>query len=253
MKIYGNNYLTEHKKAFKGDKISKSQINSALDFAYEISMNTEQEQKLGWHRDHRTGGTHTRKSGEIFCNTFQGKLAEIVFHDFINSKEIKSTDVDFSITDKGLWDDVDLECSDYRISVKSASFGSNLLLLEKDDYNDDGKYIPNININKNGNFDYFVLVRIKSDIKCLFKTNKWYYRSISDIDRKDIDNTISSEEWYFDIPGWIDNRKFVEIIKQKQIIPKSAFLNGKHKMDASNYYVESGDLFSINDLLKELK
>jgi hypothetical protein len=45
----------------------------------------------------------------------------------------------------------------------------------------------------------------------------------------------------------------LKIIQEKQVIPQNALLNGKIKMDANNYYVQSGDLYSLEGLIRELK
>ena len=44
-----------------------------------------------------------------------------------------------------------------------------------------------------------------------------------------------------------------DVIKQKLILPKSSFLNGKIRMDAENYYIQAGDLRTIDELINLLK
>ena len=43
------------------------------------------------------------------------------------------------------------------------------------------------------------------------------------------------------------------IIKNQRILPKNSLLNGKIRMDAENYYVETGDLKDIKQLSTELR
>lgn len=126
-----NSYNINTPIPFIPTSIGNYQIKQALDFAYSMVYAD------GHHRAYRSGGSITRKKGEQFCNTFQGKLAEIVLYDFlrINYSDIKVSEPDFSIMGKGLWDDTDLKINDkFNISIKSMAFFSNLLLLETKDW-----------------------------------------------------------------------------------------------------------------------
>lgn len=88
----------------------------------------------GEHRNHRTGGTHQRKKGEIFANAFQGKLAECaIYNQFYNELDI--TEPDFETYGLGEWDDADFYINDFKISIKSTKSFGNLLLLETRDWN----------------------------------------------------------------------------------------------------------------------
>src|SRR5690554_5302940 len=102
--------------------IKNEDILLAFDFAYEMSFG------LGFHRNYRTGGHATRKKSEKFCNTFQGKLAEIVLYNYLKSNNIRCSEVDFRIMGKSKWDDSDFVVNGKHINVKSSAFFSNLLL-----------------------------------------------------------------------------------------------------------------------------
>ena len=43
----------------------------------------------GAHRDSRSGGSMHRKKGQVFINTFQGKMAEYALYRFFLSKNIQ--------------------------------------------------------------------------------------------------------------------------------------------------------------------
>ena len=58
---------------FKVDTIIK-----VFDFAYNMTFAGK-----GEHRDHRSNGKKERSPGEIFSNTFQGKLAECAVVNFL--------------------------------------------------------------------------------------------------------------------------------------------------------------------------
>lgn len=230
-------YFTE-KKDFIPNLIPDNYLENAFNFAYDMSFGS------GHHRAHRSGGQQNRSKIEIFRNTFQGKLAEIVVFHFFKEKEIIFNDVDYSVTGKGNWDDSDLIFKEIKISVKSAAFFSNLLLLETKDWDDKANYIPNLNAEETTkNYDYHILVRIKPNTNSLFNDS---------IDKKSLEDEIKSKQWYYDIPGCCSNNTLKHIIQNNYILPQNSLLNGKVKMDAENYYIQAGDLKDISELTKRL-
>jgi hypothetical protein len=70
--IYNFNNIKEFKAI--ATLVEKS-IEAAFEFAYKMSFGHE-----GEHRAYRSGGSKTRRQGEIFINTFQGKLAEFTIY-----------------------------------------------------------------------------------------------------------------------------------------------------------------------------
>jgi hypothetical protein len=240
-----NEYYINKSKSFKGVAINNSQIIKAFDFAYDMCFG------LGHHRNHRTGGQINRKKGELFSNTFQGKLSEIVLYDLFLSKGINTSEPDYSVNGKGIWDDVDLIINNKKINIKSAAFFSNLLLLETKDWNENAEYLPNKNISSSSNYDYFILVRIKPDIKNILTTNRLFYSN--DIEKETLFNLTINEEWYYDIAGCSSHNTIKYIIKNNYILPQNSLLNGKIKMDAENFYIQSGDMKDIDLLISNIK
>lgn len=98
LRVEGNSYFCECRKPFQGVPINPQSISEAMNFAYDMAFGE------GYHRSHRTGGQSNRKGGEIFCNTFQGKVSEICLKDLLVSSSIFCNDVDFKVYGKGLWD-----------------------------------------------------------------------------------------------------------------------------------------------------
>nr|WP_315156352.1 hypothetical protein [uncultured Flavobacterium sp.] len=242
-----NKYYVSNKRTFAGALISKEAIQTVIAFAYEMCFGS------GHHRNCRTGGQYDRKGGEKFCNAFQGKLAEIVLYNYFKSEDLDVKEPDFGIYKKGVWDDSDLEIRGKKINVKSAAFQSNLLLLETKDWNLQGQYIPNMLLNNGATvqYDYFVLVRIEPDIKKLFKAERLLLSS--EIERKIIDNILFANNWYFDIAGYCTNADLITSIASGNVLPQNAMLNQYTKMDASNYYIQSGEMKCVKDLIQELK
>lgn len=217
----------------------KETIKTTFDFAYEMSFGAS-----GEHRDHRSGGTHIRKKNEIFANTFQGKLSEFAIYNTLY-KIFNLPKPDLSTYGLGEWDDYDFVIDDKKISIKSTKSFGNLLLLEKKDWNKSAEYIPNISKGKSV-YDFFILVRIKPYCEDIFKDFKF-----SDFQNKEnLKSKILSLTWEYDIPGFITKDDLKYAINNNYIIKQGEKLNGKVKMDADNYYIQAGDMKSL-DLMKQ--
>lgn len=241
-----NSYFTNKKVPFSGSSIPIADLKKVFDFSYEMCFGK------GYHREYRSGGQHERKKGEMFCNTFQGKLAEIATYNYFLAKGLSCEELDFSISPQGIWDDVDILTKGKKISIKSVAFFSDLLLLETKDWNSSGKYIPNLKNDSTTNYDYFILVKIKPDIKKLFKSKNLYFSN--EISKETIEQLILREQlWEYEVVGYCTDKTIEYIINHKYIIPQNSFLNGKTKIDAENYYIQSGDLKKIEILINELQ
>lgn len=240
-----NSYTINRKKPFNGMQIQPSDLRKAFDFSYTMCFGE------GHHRNHRTGGQYGRKNGELFCNTFQGKLAEIVLYNVFIANGIECNEPDFGIYGKGVWDDTDLIIKGKKINVKSAAHFSNLLLLETKDWNSLGQYLPNLNAGTTSEYDYFILVRIQQDIKKILRDHRLYYSN--EVNKEILEKIIFNEHWKYDIAGYVPNDQLIQAINNKYILPQNAKLNGRIPMDAENYYIQSGDMLNFSELIKYLR
>jgi len=237
----GKNHCIEKKKPFtKMGEFKDSTIERVFDFAYRMSFSGE-----GEHRDHRTGGTHNRRNGEIFANTFQGKLAECAFYNFLTAAHIEATKPDFEVYRLGTWDDEDVNVKGKSVSIKSTKAFGNLLLLESQDYNASAVYLPNQKA-----YDFTFLIRMNPFCEELMRKNRLLYSG--NVDENRLHQLIQNEIWQYDIPGFISRSDLIEVIINKNIIPRGSILNGSTTMDASNYYVQSGELRPITEFINEL-
>ena len=242
LKKDGNNYFITNKTPFSHTQIDKDYILSSLEFSLKMSFGD------GFHRKRRSGGSIVRNPIEIFSNTFQGKLSEYCVMDYFNKNGIKiDSTPDMSIHGKGVWDQVDLIIKSKKINIKSCSFFSNLVLLETKDWNDNGEYIPNLK-SQSCTYDYFLLVRIKDDVKSFFLNE-----NLNQQDKSMIKQKIESSNFYYDIPWYFTTVTLKYIIEKGYILTKNSLLNGKIKMDANNYYIQSGNLKDVRFLINELK
>jgi len=239
-------YKTYSKVAFEGNVIEEEYIQKSFDFAYDMAFTED-----GKHREYRSGGTIRRRNGEIFANTFQGKLSEFSFYQFCLSNALELNEPDVDTYSLGKWDDYDFKYQNYKISLKSTKSFGQLLLLETKDWNENGEYIPNLS-SGNSVYDFFVMIRINPSIEELLKLKHWLYNDY--IEYNELKETIKEIKWEFDIPGFLKLNDFKEtIIRKNFILPQNSKLNGRTKMDASNYYVQANNLDSIKDLLKILR
>ncbi len=242
-----NKYYIENKKSFQaGNTFKDKTIDDVFEFAYAMTFSN------GEHRDHRTGGIMNRKKGQIFINTFQGKLSELgVYSTFYKNNEESYTKLskpDFDVYGLGEWDDSDIELEEIKFSVKSTKFYGNLLLLETKDWNEKGEYLPNLNTDKNCMYDYFILVRIKPDGEKIMRDNKLLYSN--DINKEELYSLIKSKVWEYDIAGYITNEDLKYLISNDFKLPQKSLLNGTISMDAENYYIQSGDMRDFIELVK---
>lgn len=234
-------------------------VNRAISFSEDINLDKfkaevfefafEMTYGRGHHRKHRSGGYASRKNGELFINTFQGKLAEFGFFQRLLSAGITLAKPNTGIWGKGVWDNNDFEYSGRKISIKSAAFFSNLLLLEKQDWSETGRYIPTVE--DGADYEYFIFCRIKPDAKKLMKENQLFY--LYQVEKEILQEIILNRKWDMDIPGFISRSDLVKTIEEGNILPKNSLLNGAVKMDAENYYIQSGCMKKIELLISELK
>ncbi|MEN2402096.1 hypothetical protein GKZ90_0020065 [Flavobacterium sp. MC2016-06] len=239
LKKEGNDYFIIEKKEFQGTLVNPIFVKQAFDFAYAMTY------EGGFHRKNRSGGEAKRSDEEIFQNTFQGKTAEIILYELLKLRNIEVDLPDFAIHGSGKWDDVDLKANGKLICIKSATFFANLLLLETKDWDKEGNYIPNKNVDgATCVYDYFVLVRIKPDIKKMIVENSK--------DKEILWEEIKKTSWWFDIAGCCTIKTIRYMIENNYILPKDSLLNGKAKMDAENYYIQSGELQDLDFLCSGL-
>lgn len=231
----GSNYFITFKKKFSPLGVFKIKtIETVFDFAYNMTFGNS-----GEHRDHRTGGTHQRRKGEIFANTFQGKLAECAIYNQLY-RDVDISKPDFATYGLGAWDAADFFIGDNKVSIKSTKAFGNLLLLETKDWNANGIYIPN-----NEAYDYTFLVRMNPYCEDILKRSRMLYADSAEYTA--LKNIVCSEKWEYDIPGFVTLEELKYIIRNGFIIPQNAMLNAKTRMDAENYYVQSGDMHDIQE------
>lgn len=239
-RIDGVFHTTTPKKFHPNVSISENDFRNSANFAYKMSFG-----KKGQHRNHRTGGTHQRKNGEIFANAFQGKLSEFAVFNYLSGLGLQLEPPDLTISQLGAWDVVDLSVNGKEITIKSTKSYGQMLLLETRDWGYNGTYKPNKSI-----YDYFILVRIAPNVDKILKEKKLLY--VDEVSTDVLVPPIKEQKWKAEVSGYFTNDQFVnEVIRAKHILPKSSYLNST-KMDAENYYIQIGDLQPISGIKSKL-
>lgn len=242
---YGKN-INSKKDFIPMGEFKNEIIEKVFEFSWGMSFG-----QVGEHRDHRSGGSKKRKNGEIFANTFQGKLSEFAVYDQMYS-EFKDglNEPDLEQYGLGQWDNSDFEINGKKMSVKSTKSFGNLLLLETKDWNSNGQYKPNLS-KKQSDYDVFILVRINTYCEDLLKRMRALYSD--KVEKQLLLDNIKNEVWKYDIPGFITNEDLKYIIRNEFVIKKGEMLNGNIPMDAENYYVQAGDMRNIKYVFEIMK
>lgn len=213
-------------------------VKKSFEFAYSMTFGSK-----GQHRSYRSGGRHRRKNGEIFANTFQGKLCEFAVYQTLNETH-DINEPDLEVYELGKWDKYDFKIDDLITSIKSTKYFGQLLLLETKDWTLDAKYIPN----NNEHYDITIMVRLEDEIEQTMKRNRLYYSQMCD--KTKLWDKFESNNWAFDIPGYLTYEDLKYLINNKFIINRGDLLNGRTRMDAQNYYCHIADMRNILDLEK---
>ncbi len=249
LRIVGNNYYVQNKRDFQGfGNVSLEDKLECFEFAYNMTY-----AQKGAHRDSRSGGEIHRTMGQIFINTFQGKLAEFALYRYLEECYIDVEKPDLEEYELGKWDAFDLDCQGKHFSVKSTKSYGDLLLLETKDWNENGEYIPNISVGTS-KYDYTVLVRFKPDGESLMKKHSLLYQKEKEIPaniKEILEEIICKQNWTYDFPGFIYHSELVGMIHERRIIPKNAMLNGNTQMDAENFYFQTGNMHAMLELFAQ--
>src|SRR5699024_6134022 len=192
-------------------------LEEVFQFAYGMSFGNE-----GHHRNHRTGGISRRKNGQIFADTFQGKLAEFALYNSLTKSGLRVEKPDNDMLGVGIWDDSDFDYKNKKISVKSTKSIGQLMLLEAADWNEDGLYIPNLGTG-NEFYDYFVLVRLKPFATEFMKQNRLFFSE--KIEKKKLRRLILQTNFTYDIPGCMTRKTLIWLIQNNYFVSQGGYIN----------------------------
>ena len=235
----GDPYITAKRQFLPNISLKKSEVKKILNFAWEMTWG-----QFGEHRPNRSGGSQYRNNAMRFKDVVEGKCGEFAVRKFLIEKGHKPSEVDLAVYSRGVWDDVDLTLNGKAINVKTMKHFSNLLLLEQKDYSKDGNYLGHTDSSKK--YDIFFCARMRSSIQEYFRSEGLNGRSFSSfIEFESHFKALSRMNWELDLPGFAPLDLLKQAIQDKHIIARGEYLNGRTRMDATNIYIQSGDLLDV--------
>ena len=240
-------FQIDHPLEFRANGyIGEEDFQSSFDFAYAMTFGNS-----GHHRSRRSGGQLYRKNGEMFIDAFQGKLSEYAFYNLFRYSEVEIDPPDTRVMGVREWDSADFIVNGMPVAIKSTKSFGNLLLLETKDWDDQGRYIPNIG-NGISEYDFFVLIRIDPDGTSILKEQRMFYSDYAEI--QPLYECLSRYTWKANLAGYITRIELIEdIIDGDMVLPKNSILNGRTRMDAENYYVQARDLHPMSELISYVR
>jgi len=242
MRSVGLAYEVSQRVPFEPVQFSKvDDVRASFQFAWDMTFG-----KLGGHRDHRTGGITRRANGEIFANTFQGKMAEHAVCQFLAGRGL-DVRPDLAVMELGAWDSFDLKIGPLVIAIKSTKKFGNLLLLEAADWEPDGTYRHGA---KGASTDVTTLVRVDPSPEDLLRKAKFLHKSQCKLN--DLKWVVAPLEQYrFQVVGAVTRQFLAAAVRRGQFIPRGATLNGRTNLDADNYYVQACDFSPMDQILNQ--
>lgn len=242
LKRENDSYHIFSKKPFSsGSEIDTKHVSDSFEFAYNMSFNNE--------KDSRGDNRSTQKQGEVFFNAFQGKLSEYAFYEMASPRASSISEPDQTRSNFGIAPTYDFRLNDKKIAIMSTIYYGNLLLLELNEWNRDGEFIPNIS-SGTAHYDFFALIRLKPSLDNILR--KKSFLLTDEFDKEDLKKIIMEEKWEYDFLGYVSLWDLKYIIKEKFILPKNSLLNGKTKMDADYYYIQGNNMRNLEELFREL-
>lgn len=200
---------------------------------------------VGMKGKHNPDTIQNRKVWEIFRDDFRGKFAEIAVRNKIIEDMSKSfyirTDLDFSISPRGIWDTTDLEVGEldsedyYSVSIKGVKKYSSNLLIETNRFNNNGEYSYKNNNGENIRVDSYVLVEVP--IKEEFKWSIYDNRQNSFLSYEELLDNRNVES---NILGGISHEEFWNI---KAFAPRGIICTTGNL----NYIYENKEIFNENN------
>lgn len=236
------NYSVFSKKHYRGKIDVGEYVNECIDHAYQLCWGSGYTKPRG------------RDKSTRFKDALKGKLGEFALYKHLVSLGHGVKYPDLTVRGRGEWDDGDIFVEGKnsegkeefkKLSVKTAYYFSDLLLLKKDEWDELGGYI----YTKDGIPDYsyraFFLCRMKPNLDDVLMIS-----GDSDPGIENLYKSLESVKFTMEITGYINIEDFKKII-QEGLFFKSGDYVGKKKWEESFYYCQSGDLRDIDDIKRK--
>ena len=239
-------YSVFSKKHFKS-KIDVSEFAiECIDHAYELIWGSGYMKPNG------------RNKSARFKDLLKGKLGEFALYKHLLGLGYEVEYPDLTIRGKGKWDNGDIFIKGKnqegneeikKLSVKTAYYFSDLLLLRKEEWDSEGGYLYTENGIPDYSYKAFFFCRMRPNL------DSDGISSIEGDDNPGLENLYKSLQgirFSMDIAGYINMDDFKRIISQGLFFESGVYI-GKKKWDESFYYCQSGDLRDIDEIKRKRK
>lgn len=151
---------------------------------------------------------------------------------------------------ENIWDSVDVDCNGKHLSIKSTKERGQLLLLEAGDWDEQGRYVPNIDdAGKTAEYDYHILVRIRPSCEDILREKRMLYGS--EIPKQVMEDLLE-RSWEYCMPRYISRDELIYLIENNFVIKAGQYFN-RTRMDADNYYVKAYDMHELTEIDNKLR
>lgn len=199
---------------------------------------------LKWAYDNAYKGHFKNASRDRFktmLDAFLGKIGEFAVYQFFKDLNYNIELPETILRHKGEWDDGDLVVESQKVQVKTTTYNSNFLLVKKSDWDSEGNYLWGRE-GKDPKYGAFFLCRIKPDPRKIFLQE-------SSIDK--LLGLCENVSWRYEITGFATKKDFIEAMRDRYIIPKGKYLNGKIQVREDLIYFQAGDLRNPGSIPKK--
>ena len=215
-------------------------VNTPREFIPQTVLNKDYyAESIRWAYDNAYNG-HFKDSNpskhKTMLNAFIGKLGEFCCYEFFKNLGYELDMPETFLRKKGEWDDGDLFVGGRKVQVKTTLSSSNLMLLKRNDWDEEGNYKWGKN-GKDPEYGAFFLCRMGPDPKNLFPEGST------------LDELLEiSQNCKFDLEvcGFLTRKDIIFAIENNIFITRGKFINGKAKIREDLIYFQSGDLKNPN-------
>ena len=228
----------------------KFAVTSKKSFKPSIDVSEYTADVIEWAYNNVWGKGHLKSSGRDkstkFRDSILGKFGEFALYKHLVKIGYDLPSPDLTVMGYGEWDDGDLFLEGKKISVKSTNFFSDLLLLKKEEWDQEGGYL----YGRDGidrSYKAFFLCRMKPNLDDILP--------IEGDDDPGIDHLnqcLEHVNFRMDIPGYITIEDFKKIIQNNMFIPAGGKI-GKKGFDLPLYYCQTGDLRDLDSIPNKKK
>lgn len=232
------------KKHFKGKIDVSEYARECIDQSYQLTWGSGYMKSNG------------RDKSTKFKDSLKGKLGEFALYKHLLNLGHEVKYPDLTVRGKGKWDNGDIfvegkdqngDIETKKLSVKTAYYFSDLLLLKKEEWDDRGGYLYTENKIPDYSYKAFFFCRMRPNLDDVLPIE-----GDNDPGIENLFESLRDIRFTMEISGYINIEDFKKIIQEGLFFRKGDYI-GKKKWEDSFYYCQSGDLREIDDIKRKKK